>query len=116
MIEGMNAVNNPILLDRIKCVIHEEVLRSSAQVLQVWLFGSRARGTASATSDWDIFVVIDKDIAFANRGAIAQRIRWRLAQIGIPCDIVIRSERVFKESLSDTGRLAYYVMKEGIPL
>lgn len=26
---------------------------------EIWLFGSRARGTASAQSDWDFLVVID---------------------------------------------------------
>ena len=28
---------------------------------EVWLFGSRARGTAKPDSDWDILILIDKD-------------------------------------------------------
>ncbi len=28
---------------------------------EVWLFGSRARGTANADSDWDILVLLDTD-------------------------------------------------------
>ena len=28
---------------------------------EVWLFGSRARGTANPDSDWDLLILIDKD-------------------------------------------------------
>lgn len=31
--------------------------------LQIWLFGSRARGDATPESDWDLFVVVDDDVA-----------------------------------------------------
>ena len=40
------------LLDRIKEAYHP---------LQVWLFGSRARGDNRPDSDWDLFVVVPDD-------------------------------------------------------
>lgn len=36
----------------------KEVLPSSASL---WLFGSRARGTAHADSDWDLLILLDED-------------------------------------------------------
>ena len=36
----------------------KEVLPSSASL---WLYGSRARGTAQDHSDWDILILLDKD-------------------------------------------------------
>lgn len=29
---------------------------------EAWLFGSQARGTATSTSDWDVLVLLDKDV------------------------------------------------------
>ena len=36
----------------------KEVLPSSASL---WLYGSRARGTAHADSDWDLLILLDED-------------------------------------------------------
>jgi hypothetical protein len=39
------------------------VMQKTFHSTEIWLFGSRARGTASADSDWDLLVVLDDDAA-----------------------------------------------------
>ena len=54
-------------------MVHESILRSEPAIVpqefitriveelhpvQIWLFGSRAKGTARPDSDWDLFVVL----------------------------------------------------------
>jgi predicted nucleotidyltransferase len=46
----------PGVIDRIVEVLHPE---------QIWLFGSRARGTAGPESDWDLMVVVSDSAAMA---------------------------------------------------
>lgn len=40
-----------------------ENVRRVLQPRQIWLFGSRARGDASADSDWDLIAVLDDTAA-----------------------------------------------------
>ncbi|MCS7064979.1 MAG: nucleotidyltransferase domain-containing protein [Fimbriimonadales bacterium] len=112
----MRTEANTVFLTIIRQVIDEEIRRQGAAVVQIRLFGSRARGDYTPHSDWDLFVVVDKSLTVGDRRAAVQRIRWRLAQAGIPCDLIICSEQSLRESQHDTGRLAYYAMKEGVPL
>src|SRR5262245_14702508 len=55
VVQGQDVDVRPIgqLLDRI---IHE------FRPFEIRLFGSRARGEAEATSDWDLFVVVPDDL------------------------------------------------------
>lgn len=46
-----------ILMNRLK----EYSKRSFPSNAHVWLYGSRARGTYKADSDWDILIILDKD-------------------------------------------------------
>lgn len=101
-------------LKRIRQIIDAEGRRSGFRVLKVLLFGSRARGDFRQDSDWDFYVVVDRDLSFPERQKIASRIRWALAQEDMDCDIVIQSERMVREREDNPAYLTYYVLKEGI--
>jgi len=104
------------ILANAKAILTEEVERAGYRVRRILLFGSRARGEARPDSDWDFFVVVDKDASFHEREDLASRICWRLAQAGIFADVFVQSEGTVEARRTNTGYLAYYALKEGIPI
>lgn len=103
-------------LHKARDIIIEELEKSGVRVLRVLLFGSRARGDFRPDSDFDFYVVVDKELLFPERQEMTSRIRWMLARAGITGDVVIQSEDKFAQGMANTGYLAYYVAKEGIEI
>ncbi len=99
-----------------KAIIIEEVERAGCKVRRVLLFGSRASGAGRPDSDWDFYVIVDRNIEFHLREDIASRIRFRLAQEDVFADVFVQSEEVVNKRRRDTGYLTYYVLKEGVPI
>lgn len=99
-----------------KQVVTEEVERAGGQVVRILLFGSRARHDADADSDWDLLVVTDKDLDPSLRHRLCGRISMRLARMGVDCDILIYSQQTVAAHEKDVGHIAYYAMKEGLPI
>lgn len=86
------------------------------EVVQVYLFGSRARGEATKESDWDFYVVIDKEVSFPQRQRIAARIGRYLAKQHMICDVLIQGQETVGRRRCDTGYLTFYALKEGVPM
>lgn len=101
-------------LEIAKKIIMEEVEKAGYEVERIILFGSRARGDYKEGSDWDFFVVIDKNISKEDMKMILRNIRRRMAVNNISNDIVIKSKDIYKNQKNDTGFLSYYVNKEGV--
>lgn len=96
-----------------KRIIIEEIKKSGLEVKRILLFGSRAKGNYTKDSDWDFYIIVDKDIDFAQKRKIYAQIRRKLAELKIPNDIFIQSESVVQKRKNDVGYLTYYVLKEG---
>ncbi len=78
-----------VLLDRIKSVYKPR---------GVVLFGSRARGTANADSDWDIVVVIDDQ---ADEKLLDPMLGWKTqAGSGVHADVLCAYESEFIADLA----------------
>lgn len=104
-------------LNKIREIIHEEVSKAGYSVSRILLFGSRARGDARPDSDWDLYVIIEGDPGFRVRNDIASNICWRLIrEQGLVADVFVQAESTAQAHSEDTGRLTYYVLKEGVPL
>lgn len=103
-------------LNKAKQIITEEVQKNGALPVKILLFGSRVRKDFRPDSDWDFYVVLDKDLSFAERREMASCIRWRLAQAGIICDVVIQAEKTVRQRQGNTGYLTYYALKEGVEI
>lgn len=72
---------------------------------QIWLFGSRARGTATPASDWDLLVVVADEIDEAEVDPVAA---WRLGKgSGIHVEIVPCRARDFLEDRTTPNTLAF---------
>lgn len=100
----------------VKQVIIDELKNHSIEVKGIYLFGSRAKGNYDKDSDWDFFVIIDKDLNFTVKRKLIQLIKRKLMEIDFPFDIIIQSENVFENRKSDKGYLTYYIVKEGIKI
>jgi len=97
-----------------KDVIKEEVESAGLKIINILLFGSRARGNYTKNSDWDFYVIVDKDINFSEKREITRKIRRKLAELKIPNDIIIQPASIVERRRNDVGTLAYYVLKEGV--
>jgi predicted nucleotidyltransferase len=87
-------------------------LKQEYRPTEVWLFGSRARGTATADSDWDFLVVVpdetDDDVLDPLRA-------WRVQkEARVVADIVVCKEHDFRADRDTVNTLGYVVAREGI--
>jgi len=103
-------------LEKAKAIITEEVERAGYQVLRILLFGSRARGEARPDSDWDFFVITDREPTYPELRDMATRIRRRFVKAGFWGDVFVQSEEVAQKRKENTGFLTYYVLKEGVEI
>lgn len=97
-------------------IITEELRKRGIKILKIILFGSRAKGTFKKESDWDFFVIIDRKMSFNEKWEIIDDIKVRLAKLGIPNDIILKSEEEVEQAKDDVGRITHYILKEGIEL
>ncbi len=106
--------NKDMTIYTAKKIINDEVRRAGYNVDRIILFGSRARGDFKEDSDWDFFVVVDKNIFKEDMKIILRNIRRRMAINNISNDIIVKSKDIYKNQKNDTGFLSYYVNKEGV--
>ena len=99
-----------------KQIITEEVEKAGYKVESILLFGSRARGDYKKNSDWDFFVVTDKDLFKEDWKCILRNIRRKMIDNDIKTDIIIKSKALYEHQQKGTGFLSYYVNKEGVSL
>ncbi len=90
-----------------------EKLRETAtrNVKRIILYGSRARGTATAESDYD-FLVIEAD-PISKRDEMWS-LRNSVRDFDIPIDVWVMGEEEFEETKGVIGGLAYPAYKYGM--
>lgn len=82
--------------------------------LQVWLFGSRARGDAKPDSDWDLFVVVDDSVGDVDLDpGVGRRLR---RACGVHADVIPWRVSEFEEFRVTPNTLAYEVANDGVLL
>ena len=97
-------------------VVGKTLAERGVRLEKVILFGSRAREEAAPDSDYDLYVLTDRDLDFPQRHAAITRIKRELAALRIPNDIVLRSVRSFDRVKDLPGNLAFEVAREGVPV
>lgn len=86
-------------------------LSASAPVgSQVVLFGSRARGAARSTSDYDVLII---EPAVANCAAESVRLRDQLDDLRAPIDVIVVSEDVARRRAVVRGTVVERALREG---
>jgi predicted nucleotidyltransferase len=92
------------LLDRIVSSWHPR---------EIWLFGSRARGTATRDSDWDLLVVVPDELAAD--GFDDPMTIWKVKQgAGVRADVLVCRASEFDEDRGTHNTIAYDAAVEGV--
>ena len=97
-----------------KKIITSEIEKAGYQVDRIILFGSRARGDYNEYSDWDFFVVVNRELSRDDWKKVRSNIRKEMWRNRIQADVIIKSEGLYEHQKKDTGFLSYYVNKDGI--
>jgi predicted nucleotidyltransferase len=83
----------------------------SPEIKEIYLFGSYAWGTPDEHSDLDIIVVVeDSNVKSFKRGLKGMK---ALRGMGIAKDIVVYTEKEFKDLVKDRTTLCYKAVTEG---
>lgn len=81
---------------------------------QIWLFGSRARGGARPTSDWDLLVVVPDDATDDELDVVHA---WQVVRdLRIPADVIPVRRSEFEEARDHAGTLVRTVVGEGMQI
>jgi uncharacterized protein len=97
-------------------VLEPLLLRITARYrpLEIWLFGSHARGEAHQQSDWDLMVIISDD---APEDLLDPMLGWEVQRgSGVYADIVCARQTEFLSDLSVANTAAREVERDGILL
>jgi predicted nucleotidyltransferase len=103
-------------LKEILRVISENLRAHNLTIVQVYLFGSRAKERGRPDSDWDVYVLVNRPLSFQLMQSILSKIYSELAKIQISADIILKYHKEFDKFKDVLGHLGYEVNKEGIPL
>ena len=97
------------LLTRVKQVVH--AVEPEADII---LYGSRARGEAQTTSDWDFLILLDGSVDDAR----TDRVRHRLYELewdsGEVLSAIVRSHEVWDSPLYQVTPFAQNVQAQGV--
>ena len=97
-------------------IISLEIRSSGLTLVDIVLFGSRARGESAAESDWDFLVVIKESLTFGEKAKLSSKLRRKFALLQTDADIIIKSEENLLLENENKGLLVHYALREGIHL
>ncbi|MCP5103264.1 MAG: nucleotidyltransferase domain-containing protein [bacterium] len=83
---------------------------------RVILFGSRGRGNFDNSSDYDVLVVSNKKLDVKTKRRYAGKIRKELAVMGIPGDVLVKTETDVSYYRDKIGSLVREAVRDGITL
>lgn len=103
------------LLRRAPVQVPEPLLKRIVEVwdpLELWVFGSRARGDAREHSDWDLLAIVPDDAP--DRLLDPVEARRRLRDLHLAVDLIAARREDFDEGARLFGSLAQIVTDEGV--
>jgi predicted nucleotidyltransferase len=107
----MNAAQ-PVVPPPIRALLDQ--ILEAYHPLQIWLFGSRARGTHRPDSDWDLLAVVDDGTP---DDALTPWSVWRtLGLERVAADVVLVPRSEFEEDRDTPNTLVWPVSREGMLL
>lgn len=78
----------------------------------IWLFGSRAKGTARKDSDWDLLVTLPDSVPAKQHDTVVDAIQLRRLS-GANADILSCGVSEFDDAISIPNTLAYEIARTG---
>jgi predicted nucleotidyltransferase len=111
----MNGDRQPELT-KIKSTIMQVLNEKGFREAKIILFGSRARGDFKKGSDWDFLIVLKEELAKKEKWDLAHYIGKALAEIYVPCDVLVRSEKEVEMRKNVIGSVIRSALKTGVLL
>jgi len=102
--------------ERIKQAATEAGRDLGVEISRIYLFGSRAREEAGQQSDWDLLIVVQGALDREADRRLFLDISERLARLGIPADILIRTESQMAQAQSRVFSIEKIAVREGVTL
>jgi hypothetical protein len=91
-----------------------DVLGKTIQPIEVWLFGSRARGENRPDSDWDVLAVVRDDTHIDVDDPV---LAWRIARdSGVFSTLLVTRESDLKDIWGQVNTLGYDLAREGLKI
>ena len=103
-------------IEKIKEVISGVLEAERISTFETYLFGSRARGDFSASSDYDIMIISKKKIAMTEKIKLFTKLRRALAKKKYNVDIVIKSTDEVNYYKNKIGHIVRSALNEGIAI
>ena len=102
--------------EKIKKIINQVFEEKGIKVERIILFGSRARGDFRENSDWDLLIIVSNELDLEDKRKISKEIRIKLAEIFIPCDVLIKSTSEIEYYSNFIGTTTREALKEGVEI
>jgi predicted nucleotidyltransferase len=102
--------------EKIKKIINQVFEEKGIKVERIILFGSRARGDFRENSDWDLLIIVSNELDLKDKRKISKEIRIKLAEIFIPCDVLIKSASETEYYSNFIGTTTREALKEGVEI
>lgn len=100
------------ILKTIKERLHRVLKENGVDKYTIYLFGSRAKGTAKEKSDFDILIKIGKEITRRDAFKIYSKALWSLRGLKNSFDIIINIKKDFDEEKDISGALLNDIKRE----
>lgn len=86
---------------------------SDFDISNIILFGSRAKRTNRADSDYDVLIVSKNSLSLEKRRRIKKELRVKFADLNIDADILLKSENEVNELRTSFGSVVKEAIIEG---
>jgi predicted nucleotidyltransferase len=107
-------MDNRTDIEKIKEIISSVLESERISTFETYLFGSRARGDFSSSSDYDIMIISKKKIAMKDKIKLFTKLRRTLAKKKYNVDIVIKSADEVNYYKDKIGHIVRSALNEGI--
>ncbi|MCK4764039.1 MAG: nucleotidyltransferase domain-containing protein [Candidatus Aminicenantes bacterium] len=101
-------------IKKIKEITSKILKNDSFAAFKIYLFGSRARGDFSSSSDYDILIVLRKKIGIKKKIALFTKLRRALAKQRYDVDIVIKSADEVDYYKDKVGHIVRSALNDGV--
>ena len=102
--------------ERIKQAATEAGRDLGVEISRIYLFGSRAREEAGQQSDWDLLIVVQGALDREAHRRLFLDISERLARLGIPAEILVRTESQMTQAQTRVFSIEKIAVREGVTL
>jgi predicted nucleotidyltransferase len=102
-------MNDQDILKSIKERTSAILRKNDIDYFRIYLFGSRATGLEREDSDFDILIVVDKEIGARKKFRLRGDILYELFDFDYAFDIIIKTESDFREEKEITGTLVHSI-------